>query len=140
MPSAESRLYGIASPQASVPLIVRHSRVYEQILLEPLKRSCHSIHQCEFWPPQRRLAVNIKGYGFAIRWGDSAIPGKVMQSLEKVFIPADTLKILGTERIVILRRENPRSTHKLWRSSDTMQSWRTTSSSLPTDMGLTEWQ
>ena len=35
------------------------------------------------------------------RWGDSEIPGRVAQSLEKVFIPADTLKILGTERIVI---------------------------------------
>ena len=35
------------------------------------------------------------------RWGDSAIPGRVAQDLEKVFIPADTLKTLGTKRIVI---------------------------------------
>ena len=68
MPSAESRLYGIASPSAYVPLIAMFSRVSEQILLEPLKHSCHSIHQCEFWPPQRRLIVNIKGYGLAINY------------------------------------------------------------------------
>ena len=68
MPSAESRLYGIALLSAYVPLIVMFSRVSEQILLEPLKRSCHSIHQCEFWPPQRRLIVNIKGYGLAINY------------------------------------------------------------------------
>ncbi len=35
------------------------------------------------------------------RWGDSAIPGRVAQDFEKVLIPADTLKILGTKRIVI---------------------------------------
>ena len=63
IPSEESKLYGIALPSAYMPLIARHSRVSEQILLEPLKRSCHSILQCEFWPPQWRLTVNVKGYG-----------------------------------------------------------------------------
>ena len=68
MPSEESKLYNIVLSSASVPLIVRYSRVSEQVLLEPLKRSCHSILQCEFWPPQRRLTVNIKGYGLAINY------------------------------------------------------------------------
>ena len=68
MSNAESRPYGIALLSASVSLIVRYSRVSEQVLLEPLKRSCHPILQCEFWPPQRRLTVNIKRYWFAINY------------------------------------------------------------------------
>ena len=35
------------------------------------------------------------------RWGDSAMPGRVAQDLEKVLIPADTLADLGTKRVVI---------------------------------------
>ena len=35
------------------------------------------------------------------RWGDGSTPGRVAQDLEKVLIPADTLEMIGTRRVVI---------------------------------------
>lgn len=35
------------------------------------------------------------------KWGDSTTQGRTMQDLEKILIPAETLKILDTKRIVI---------------------------------------
>ena len=35
------------------------------------------------------------------RWGDSLTPGRVAQNLENVFIPPDTLEMIGTRRVVL---------------------------------------
>ena len=35
------------------------------------------------------------------RWGDGSTPGRVAQDLDKVLIPADTLEMIGTRRVVI---------------------------------------
>ena len=35
------------------------------------------------------------------RWGNSSTPGRVAQDLEKVLIPASTLEMIGTRRVVI---------------------------------------
>lgn len=35
------------------------------------------------------------------RWGDGSTPGRVVQDLEKVLIPPDTLEMIGTRRVVL---------------------------------------